>query len=327
MIAGTLAFYFFYNPSWDQTFQKNNIWQFFGATGELLLGQPILQYPKDANLFGGFILGIIFLLYPILGNLFIFYAIIEVAITTFEFRTRSELWFEEVAKYMNGHTIVVGIGHIGTKLVAELQAMGDNIVAITLTGKADDDFIQEFKNKGVSFIFGDGTQAHILDMANVRKASRILAVTNDDGINFKIAVQAKKLNPNIRTVLRIFDPEFSERIITLPEVDDTVSTSSIASSTFVAKAHMTGVYATLKSQVDSKMVTFLLAKVNVNKLTVFNTFGQSIQVLDIEKMRDITIMSINGHLHPKEYDIVKLYDELLILGTLDEIKKIKMDLE
>ena len=216
MIAGTLAFYFFYNPSWDQTFQKNNIWQFFGATGELLLGQPILQYPKDANLFGGFILGIIFLLYPILGNLFIFYAIIEVAITTFEFRTRSELWFEEVAKYMNGHTIVVGIGHIGTKLVAELQAMGDNIVAITLTGKADDDFIQEFKNKGVSFIFGDGTQAHILDMANVRKASRILAVTNDDGINFKIAVQAKKLNPNIRTVLRIFDPEFSERIITLP---------------------------------------------------------------------------------------------------------------
>ena len=90
---------------------------------------------------------------------------------------------------------------------------------------------------------------------------------------------------------------------------------------------MTGVYATLKSQVDSKMVTFLIAKDNVNKLTVFNTFGQSIQVLDIEKMRDITIMSINGHLHPKEYDIVKLYDELLILGTLDEIKKIKMDLE
>jgi Trk K+ transport system NAD-binding subunit len=228
---------------------------------------------------------------------------------------------------MHDHTIVVGVGHVGTKIIEELQSMGEEIVAISLTGDMKDDFIQEFRDKGVTFIFGDGTQNHVLEAANIKHASRILAVTNDDLVNFKIAIRAKKLNPTIRTVLRIFDNEFAERIRILPEVDDTVSTSGTASTTFVAKAHIDGIYSTLKSKVKNKSVTFLLAKIFIKNFHGFNDDKSEINVLTIEKALGVTIMAINGILHPKEDDIIQINDELLVLGTIQEIKKFKMAVE
>ncbi len=65
-----------------------------------------------------------------------------------------------------GHVVVCGLGNIGYRLVKELTAMGERVVAID--NVADNPFIATVRRKGVPTFVGDATLPEVLKQVNAR---------------------------------------------------------------------------------------------------------------------------------------------------------------
>ena len=333
LVIGALVIYVFYDPAWDPDYRKAIV-DALSATAELMIGVAIFAYPPNSGELAGLVIRIVYLIWPLLGQIFIVYSIFEFGFTIFQWNTRQELLHQAQGKRMKNHTIVVGLGNVGRTIVQELlRANVEHITVIAIGAQYEDDFVQTYSKRGVVFLFGDAMQSHVLSQANVFEASCILLATSNDLVNFKISVLAKTMNKKIRTVLRIFDHEFAETIRALPEVDETVSTSTISAATFVAKAHAEGVVATLSAEhfeeegPQDLSKPMVLIKIKVKKLDFGNSPEPVVDVLVIEKEFNVTILSVNGRFHVKQADKVEIWSRLLVLGELMECQRLKQALE
>ena len=86
------------------------------------------------------------------------------------------------------------------------------------------------------FIAGDGRDPDTLKLAGIEKAAALIAATDDDAVNLSVGLMAKNLNPNLRTVLRLFDGGLSERVEESLRIDKAQSASRIAAPTFAGAA-------------------------------------------------------------------------------------------
>ena len=64
----------------------------------------------------------------------------------------------------------------------------------------------------------------------------MVAATGDDSVNLGIGLAARRMNPKIRTVVRLFDAEFARKVENALGIDAALSSSRIAAPTFVAAA-------------------------------------------------------------------------------------------
>ena len=104
-------------------------------------------------------------------------------------------------------------------------------------------------------MIGDARTSETLLRAGAEKAAAILAVTDDDATNLAIGLAAKRVNPGIRTILRIFDPDFAEKVRSTLDIDLAVSAPAIAASSFVGAAlHAGAVHAIA---LESELVTLV----------------------------------------------------------------------
>ncbi len=145
----------------------------------------------------------------------------------------SSEWNIEMANLMNNHIIIVGIGNVGFKLLKQLKDY--DVVAIDkFDEKGRDEEVFEYKTiNHLPFIRGDATRTKILEDAGIDKASAIIILIDNDLLNIKIALLAKKLNPEIKTIVRMFDIEFGRDIKDKMEIDAVISTSSISIPYFI----------------------------------------------------------------------------------------------
>ena len=120
---GTITIVTFYSKEWDESYH-GTLWDALSGTMELLIGQSVFNFPVDTETgnINEIIIRILFFTFPILGQVFIVYAIFEVAFTIFQYQERQELWFLALSKNMKGHTIIVGVGHVGKRLIDEMDA-------------------------------------------------------------------------------------------------------------------------------------------------------------------------------------------------------------
>jgi CPA2 family monovalent cation:H+ antiporter-2 len=99
---------------------------------------------------------------------------------------------------LDGHTIVVGYGRVGSVVAQDLHAEGRSFLLV----EDDDKRIGEADRLGMDTIVGNAVQADVLEAANVRGArSLVIAIPNGfEAAN--IVLLAKALNPKIRVVAR-----------------------------------------------------------------------------------------------------------------------------
>src|SRR5207302_2947796 len=64
---------------------------------------------------------------------------------------------------------------------------------------------------GVPVLMEDVRAAGALARANVQKARSIVCATDDDLANLNVALDARKLRPGIRVVMRLFDDDLVEK--------------------------------------------------------------------------------------------------------------------
>ncbi len=147
----------------------------------------------------------------------------------------SEEWNESMAKELENHVIIIGLGNVGLRVIEHLaKSTNLEFVGIDPLQSADSDMKREYQEKyKFPLIVGRGERRSNLKKANVSKARAILCLVDDDLLNVKIALLAKKMNKDVITVVRMFDVEFGELIKESLDIDHVVSTTKIAAPRFV----------------------------------------------------------------------------------------------
>lgn len=90
-------------------------------------------------------------------------------------------------------------------------------------------------------IIGDARLADTLERAGGGRARALVAVTPDDATNLAVGLAVKQVNPKVRTVVQLLEPNFARKAQSALDVDVSLSAPFIAGPTFAAAALYPGV--------------------------------------------------------------------------------------
>lgn len=147
---------------------------------------------------------------PIIGLLVLGMGLTDFGVLFFNRRQRSKEWEMAVASTFNNHTVLVGLGHLGFRVAKELYGLDQDVVAVELN--PNDELIARTQAMGVPVVAGDARREEILQGVGIHKARALVICTQNDSVNLQIAFKARKFNPGIAVVIRIFDDEFGQSI-------------------------------------------------------------------------------------------------------------------
>lgn len=142
------------------------------------------------------------------------------------------------AVHRRGHIIVAGLGHTGYRVLRQLDALGATTVAVESDGTCD--FVPSARSLA-PVVLGDASTGDTLRRAGLSGASTVLAVTNNDLANLSMAAAAKRVRPDCRVVVRVFDSVLAERLDERMGIDAVISMTDASAPTFAAAALDVGV--------------------------------------------------------------------------------------
>lgn len=140
---------------------------------------------------------------------------------------------ERQAARRRGHVVVVGVGTIGYRVLTLLDDLGIRTAAIEQS--ASSRFLGAAGAHGPVLV-GNARLPEELDRTGVASAACLVAVTDDDLVNISACLQARAVNPGIRTVARIFDETIAEHAGSALGIDVALSGSRSAAAAFAGAA-------------------------------------------------------------------------------------------
>ncbi len=179
----------------------------------------MLKTPGNRYEWGIYISAVLLRIAPILG-------FVEIKSLTIDEKNRIR------ASTMSDHTIVIGLGHLGLKILRALLGRGEKIVLIVDKSHAEREEVIELKEK-LPVIVGDPSLSSTLVKAGIKNAKALIITLDNDLLNAVIAGKAKDLNPDIRVTARIFREEVSKLLIESGKIDVAVSTSQASVPLFI----------------------------------------------------------------------------------------------
>jgi Trk K+ transport system NAD-binding subunit len=111
---------------------------------------------------------------------------------------------------ISGHVVVVGLGEVGLRVVAQLNDLGVPVVCV----EANEDAVGVplARREGLPIVFGDATRKETLRSAWVSTCRAVVTVTSDDITNLEAGLNSRDLRDNVRVVLRLFDDDLAGRV-------------------------------------------------------------------------------------------------------------------
>src|SRR5712691_490380 len=135
---------------------------------------------------------------------------------------------------MTGHFIVCGMGHVGYRIVDLLGRLGETVTVITQSARAE--WIDAAQARGVPVRIGDAQDERLLVDAGIHEAQAVLAVTDQDLVNIEIALDAKRLHPDIPVVVRLFEQNLARQLESTFDIRRALAMSALAAPVFAAAA-------------------------------------------------------------------------------------------
>ena len=278
----------------------------------LSLLQPSGNFPNHP------LLEAFYFIMPLIGLGIIAQGLAEFGIMLFNRKTRSKEWEMAIASTLQDHTILVGLGHLGFRVVRHLDSLGEKTVVIEMNPK--EDLIDAVREMGIPVIQDDASRQTALEKAGVYKARSITLCTQGDALNLQVAVKARKLNPNIAVVVRIFDDEFAHSI---QEQFGFIALSATSMSAPAFAAASAGMEITQPITVEGESLS--LARACVLGASKLN----GMTVASIEEHYDVSVVLVRRNeesdMHPAGKRIIKAEDTIAILGNPDKISLLVHD--
>jgi Trk K+ transport system NAD-binding subunit len=263
-------------------------------------------------------LGMYYFIMPIIGLIILAQGLTEFSVMLFNRRARGKEWEKAVASTYNNHIILVGLGHLGYRVAEELIAMNQEVVFIEANPKAD--LISNIKAKGIPVIQDDATKEPSLDAAGIRNARAIVLCTQNDSLNLKVALKARRMKPDIQVIIRIFDDDFAHAL--QEQFGYTAfSATGMAAPAFSAAA--SGVDMTRPITVEGQTMSLANLKVELkSKLT-------NMTINELEQKYNLSVVFIRRNsesdYHPPADRILLADDVVVILGGPQEIRSLASD--
>jgi Trk K+ transport system NAD-binding subunit len=145
--------------------------------------------------------------------------------------------------HREGHVIVVGLGNVGTRVMAQLHDLGIEVVAIDKDTEARGASLARRLN--IPVIIGNAAREETLRAASVSACQALVVVSTDDVTNLQAALNGRAVNADLRVVLRLFDGDFAERIQWAFNINISRSVSYLAAPAFTAALQGRAVLATI----------------------------------------------------------------------------------
>lgn len=168
--------------------------------------QPIIEFPTQ------WYLQAFFFLLPVVGTGILAMGLTDFGSLLFNRRARGKEWEMAVASTFSNHIVLIGLGHLGFRVVKKLTELEQDVVVIELHPQPD--LLHQVQAIGVPVIADDGTRESALVAAGIQRAKTIMVCTQDDSLNLRMALKARSLNPTIEVVVRIFDDDFAASLQT-----------------------------------------------------------------------------------------------------------------
>jgi len=165
------------------------------------------------------------------------------------------------ATRLTSHTILVGLGAVGMRVLEGLLARGQQVVVVERDEA--NRYLNQARALGVRVIVGDATLPRTLELVNLSGAAAVAILTSDDLTNIETGLAVRDALAGrfseVPIVLRVFDTALSRRVQRSFRFHHVWSTSAIAAPWFIGAALGLDVLATF--YVDHE--PFLLARLTV----------------------------------------------------------------
>jgi Trk K+ transport system NAD-binding subunit len=108
---------------------------------------------------------------------------------------------------VGGPVLLCGLGRVGWRILDCLRTAGVPVVAVDTAADATDPRLF-----GVRLVRGDCRAAAVLQEAGAKEARGVIVATSDDLVNISCALLVRRLAPDVRIVLRMFNQNLVTRL-------------------------------------------------------------------------------------------------------------------
>lgn len=194
----------------------------------LIFMEHLLPFPEH------WVLQVFYFALPPLGLAVILDGIVRFSYHILRRDDSSGDWVRAMSLTMQNHVVLFGLGKLGLRVLQQLLHLGELVVAIEKDpGGANIAFARQ---SGVPVLIGNGREPDIFDRVNLLHAKSIILATDDDLANLEIALDARKIKPDIRVVLRMFDQELAAKIKDAFDIQLAFSTTELAAPLFATSS-------------------------------------------------------------------------------------------
>lgn len=273
----------------------------------LMLFEPGEGIPAEAELI------VFHYLMPLVGAYVAGRGVFEAVNLFFRNEGRRNSWEEAVASTYRNHVIVLGVGHLGLRVVRALSDMGFDVV--TIDYEFAPHVIKEMEQRHVPMVRKDGRLATTLETAGIRHAQALIVCTSNDHMNLEVTMRARDLNPTLRIVVRVWDDQFASQIRHFMNVEAVLSATNIAAPTFAASALSFEITQTLVvNDIEYSMI-----RLEVERGTFMD--GARVETLQNEHDMDIVLHARSDavDVHPPGDTAIQAGDTLVIFAQHSKV--------
>jgi Trk K+ transport system NAD-binding subunit len=170
--------------------------------------------------------------YPILGFILVGQGIVRLSLLMISKRRGEKEWMLVTASTYRDHVVLCGLGHLGFRVLEQL--VQSDIPVVVLERSAKNPFVTQAKVMGVPVLIRDMKEDQALIDAGIQVACAVIIASNDDISNLEVAIDSRRMNPNVRIVMRLFDQQLASKIAGALTVDAAFSSAALAAPVVAA---------------------------------------------------------------------------------------------
>ena len=282
-------------------------------TFSLIFAQPPEPFPDTGWLRA------LFFAVPVLGLTVLIESIVELSRMVRD-RTRSEqAWSRIMAEAMHDHVVLVGLGKLGYRTFTLLRRLGVPVAVVEQDPQ--NQFLDEVRKDGAPFIVGDARREALIEQAGVTRARAIIVSTNNDLANLEIALDARRLAPGIRVVLRMFDQALADKVAQISNIKIAMSQSSISAPAFATAAIEPSVVST--AVVNDRLILMQRWTVRARGTLDGLTVGAVLEKFSIAIVERRATSAPTSAMFPGPSTPLAAGDELVVQGRYEDLVKLR----